>query len=342
MKKNFFSILIPFSVLLCISSVVLAQQRQVTGIVLNAAGKGIPSATVTVVETRDANATNQEGRFSIKAAPGQHLEVSSVGYRNNSVEVGKNNSVVISLQSSGKELGEVIVTALGISRDKKALGYAVQEVSGETIKNTAETNVVNALAGQAAGVYVNSSNGNVGSSSRIVIRGNQSLTGNNQPLFVVDGVPIDNSIVNSSSGGMDFTDMGNGAADINPSDIATITILKGGNAAALYGSRGANGVVLITTKSGKGTGFSVSLENSTTLSNPLLLPNYQNEYGQGGGQQYWYKDGKNGGNSDGVDESFGPRLDYRLKPEDIVAGGKYYWAVQAGFPQKAGDILVLP
>jgi TonB-linked SusC/RagA family outer membrane protein len=342
MKKYIFSIVIPLFVLLCFTLSVSAQQKQISGLVLNADGKGIPSATVTVVETRDATATNQEGRFFIKATPGQHLEISSVGYLNNSVEIGQKSSVVISLKSSGKELGEVIVTALGISRDKRALGYAVQEVSGQTIKNTAETNVVNALAGQAAGVYVNSSNGNVGSSSRIVIRGNQSLTGNNQPLFVVDGVPIDNSIASSTSGGMDFTDIGNGAADINPSDIANITILKGGNAAALYGARGANGVVLITTKSGKGTGFSVSLENSTTFSNPLLLPTYQNEYGQGGDQQYWYKDGKNGGNSDGVDESFGPRLDYRLKPEDIVAGGKYYWAVQAGFPQKAGDILVLP
>ncbi len=319
-----------------------AQQRQITGIVLNADGNGVPSATVTVVETKDATTTNEQGRFSIKAATGQRLEVSSVGYLNSSVAVEKKNALIVALQSSGQELGAVVVTALGISREKRALGYAVQEVSGETIKNTAETNIVNALTGQAAGVYVNSSNGNVGSSSRIVIRGNQSLTGNNQPLFVVDGVPIDNSIVTSTSGGYDFTDMGNGAADINPSDIANVTILKGGNAAALYGARGASGVVLITTKSGKGKGFSVSLENSTTLSDPLLLPNYQNEYGQGGGQQYWYKDGLNGGNNDGVDESFGPRLDYIVKPEDIVPGGKLYWAIDAGFPQTAGNILQLP
>ena len=121
-----------------------------------------------------------------------------------------------------------------------------------------------------------------------------------------------------------------------------MTILKGGNAAALYGSRGANGVILITTKSGSKKGFSVEIENSTTFSNPILLWDFQNEYGQGGYEQFWYKDGLNGGINDGVDESFGPRLDYTVQPEDIVPGGKLYWAVEAGFPQTAGSILKLP
>lgn len=317
-----------------------AQQRQLSGVVVDADGNGIPSATVTVVETKDATTTNEQGKFSIKAATGQHLEISSVGYENKTFTVTKSNDLRVSLQTSGKEMDEVVVTALGISREKKALGYSVQEVSGESIKNTSESNLVNALVGKAAGVYVNNTSGNVGASSRIVIRGNKSLKGDNQPLFVVDGVPIDNSISSSTTGG--FTDMGNGAGDINSSDVASVTILKGGNAAALYGARGANGVVLITTKSGKGKGFSISLENTMTFSDPLLLPNFQNEYGQGGGGQYWYKDGLNGGKNDGVDESFGPRLDYRVKPEDIVPGGKLYWAVEAGFPQKAGEILVLP
>lgn len=319
-----------------------AQQIVITGVVINAEGNGIPSATLQIVETKETAITAEDGSFSIKAAIGQHLEITSVGYVKKSIIIGKGKIIKVLLENSGKELGEVVVTALGISREKKALGYAVQEISGESIKNTAETNLVNALAGKSAGVFINNSSGNVGASSRIVIRGNQSLLGENQPLFVVDGVPIDNSINSSTRGNYDFTDMGNGAADINPSDIANVTILKGGNASALYGSRGANGVVLITTKSGKGKGFSVSLESSVTLANPLVLPTFQNEYGQGNGEQYWYKDGRNGGRYDGVDESFGPRLDYRVKAEDIVPGGKLYWAIQAGFPQTVGEILKLP
>lgn len=329
-------------ILLLSVSALFAQQKEVKGKVISSEGKVIPSATVMIAGTTRATTTDDQGNFTLNASPGQKLEISSVGYQSTSIVIGKDRQITITLSILGQELGEVVVTALGITREKKALGYSVQEVSGESIKNTAESNIVNALAGKAAGVYVNNSSGNVGASSRIVIRGNQSLKGNNQPLFVVDGIPIDNSIVSGTKGGYDFTDMGNGAADINSSDIANVTILKGGNAAALYGSRGANGVILITTKSGKGKGFSISLENSMTISDPLLLPDYQNEYGQGGGQQYWYKDGLNGGNGDGVDESFGPRLDYRLKAEDIVAGGKYYWAVEAGFPQKAGEILSLP
>ena len=340
--KKYVPGLLTIIVFLCAHTVLLAQQKQITGKVLGSDGNGISAVTVKLVGTQTATATDEQGNFKISALTGQRLDFSSVGYLKNSILIGNENNLNIILTSADKELGEVVVTALGISREKKALGYSVQKVSGESIKNTSESNIVNALTGKAAGVYVNNSSGNVGASSRIVIRGNQSLKGNNQPLFVVDGIPIDNSIVSGAKGNYDFTDMGNGAADINAYDIANVTILKGGNAAALYGARGANGVVLITTKSGKGKGFSVSLENTLTFSDPLLLPNYQNEYGQGGGQQYWYKDGLNGGSNDGVDESFGPRLDYRLKPEDIVAGGKYYWAVQAGFPQKAGEILVLP
>ncbi|HCC71723.1 MAG TPA: hypothetical protein DEQ09_11305, partial [Bacteroidales bacterium] len=139
-----------------------------------------------------------------------------------------------------------------------------------------------------------------------------------------------------------FVDMGNRAADINPADIEEITVLKGGNAAALYGARGANGVVLITTKTGSKRGFSVELENTTSFSSPLRLPTFQNQYGQGGGGQYWYYDGLNGGKNDGVDESFGPELDYVVKAEDIQPGGKMYWAIEAGFPQTVGQILKLP
>ncbi len=323
---------------------IFGQTRQLTGKVTSAADKEpIPGVAVVLKGTQTAASTGADGSFVLTVkTQGGILEFSSVGYVKVDVPITASNTYDVSLESDVRNINEVVVTALGISREKKALGYAVQDISGDIIKKSAETNVINSLAGRSAGVYVNNSNGNVGASSRIIIRGNQSLRSDNQPLFVVDGVPIDNSIVESTRGGYDFTDLGNGAADINPSDIATMTVLKGGNAAALYGSRGANGVILITTKSGGKKGFNVELENSTTFSKPLLLPDFQNDYGQGGYGQFWYKDGLNGGKNDGVDESFGPQLDYIIKPEDIQPGGKMYWAVQAGFPQTAGQILSLP
>ncbi len=319
-----------------------AQNIAVSGTVVEETGIPLPGVTILIKGTSSGTSTDLDGKYSLTVNNDATLVFSYVGYRDQEIVVGSRTIIDVSMQQAIQSIDEVVVTALGISREKKALGYAVQELSGDDIKKTSETNFINSLAGKSAGVLINNSNGNVGASSRITIRGNQSLTGNNQPLFVVDGIPIDNSLNSSARGGYDYTDMGNGAADINPADIANVTILKGGNAAALYGSRGANGVVLITTKSGGGKGFSVAVENSITFSNPLLIPDYQNEYGQGGGLKYWYKDGLNGGKHDGVDESFGPRLDYTVQAEDIVPGGKLYWAIEAGFPQTVGQILVLP
>jgi len=323
---------------------VFGQTRQLTGTVTAAADKQpLPAVTVMVKGSQTGATTGNDGRFTLPVkSDAVTLVFSSIGYQRIEVPITASNTYNAEMQVDVMNIDEVVVTALGISREKKALGYAVQDVSGDVIKRSAETNVINSLSGRSAGVFVNSSNGNVGSSSRITIRGNQSLKGNNQPLFVVDGVPIDNSIVESTRGNYDFTDLGNGAADINPSDIENMTILKGGNASALYGSRGANGVILITTKSGGKKGFNVELENSTTFSRPLVLPDFQNDYGQGGGGQFWYKNGLNGGKNDGVDESFGPELDYVIKAEDIQPGGRMYWAVQAGFPQTVGQILSVP
>ena len=235
------------------------QNRKLSGIVTSAADKQpLPSVTVLEKGTQNGTTTGGDGRYELTVSgQANTLVFSSVGYRRVEVPVTGSNTYDLAMELDVLAINEVVVTALGITREKKALGYAVQDVSGDVIKRSAETNVINSLAGRSAGVYVNSSNGNVGASSRIIIRGNQSLKGNNQPLFVVDGVPIDNSIVESTRGGYDFTDLGNGAADINPSDIENMTILKGGNASALYGSRGANGVILITTKSGSKKGFNV-------------------------------------------------------------------------------------
>jgi TonB-linked SusC/RagA family outer membrane protein len=318
-------------------------QHQIKGIVLD--NNGLPLLGANILEKGSTNGTQTDfdGAFTISVSnPNAVLIISYLGFVNQEVSVSGTTIISVNMKEDHSELREVVVTALGITREKKALGYAVQEISGDDIKNTSETNVINALAGKSAGVFINNSNGNVGASSRITIRGNQSLTGNNQPLFVVDGIPIDNTVVSSSNGSYDFTDMGNGAADINPSDIAEMTVLKGGNAAALYGSRGANGVILITTKSGKGKGFSISVENTMTFSDPLLLPDFQNEYGQGNEGQFWYVDGLNGGKYDGVDESFGPKLDYVVQAEDIAPGGDLYWAIEAGYDQIVGEILSLP
>ncbi|MCP4311537.1 MAG: SusC/RagA family TonB-linked outer membrane protein [Bacteroidetes bacterium] len=342
MKK--FTISTILLLLLALSS--FGQSRSITGTVTSSEdGSPLPGVTVMIKGTTSGTITGADGAFELGISGSEGvIQFSFIGMLTREVEITASTVYDVVMEPSTIALDDVVVTALGISRDRKALGYAVQDVDGEVLKNSAETNVINALAGRSAGVYVNSSNGNVGASSRIVIRGNQSLKGNNQPLFVVDGVPIDNTIVESRRGNnnYDFTDMGNGAADINPSDIEEMTVLKGGSAAALYGSRGANGVILITTKSGSNRGFSVEVENSTTFSSPLLLPDYQNEYGQGGGMQYWYEDGLNGGRNDGVDESFGPRLDYVVQAEDIAAGGKLEWAVDAGFPQTVGQILSVP
>jgi len=353
MKRKF---IITVILLIAFIGNVIGQERTITGTVTSAEdGTSLPGVNIIVEGTAIGTITDMDGNYSITVpADAKELEFSFVGMLTKTVTIGSANVIDVILETGVQEVEEVIVTALGISRQRKALGYAVQDISGDDIKNTAETNIINALAGKSAGVYVNNSNGNVGASSRIIIRGNQSLKGNNQPLFVVDGIPIDNSIVhNTQSTGYaggdpnsgylpDYTDMGNGAADINPMDIAEMTILKGGSAAALYGARGANGVVLITTKSGIKKGFSVVVEHSTTFSTPFLLPDYQNEYGQGGGGKFWYYDGLNGGKNDGVDESFGPRLDYVVQAEDIVPGGKLYWAVEAGFPQTVGQILKVP
>lgn len=327
-----------------LSLIVFSQNRTLRGTVTSGQdGQPIPGVTVFIVGSSSGANTDSNGNFSIpfNGTSGK-IQFSFIGMKTMTVNITSSTVYNVALQQEVAALEEVVVTALGITRQKKALGYSTQDVSGEMLKRTNETNIVNSLAGKASGVYVQSSSGNVGSSSRITIRGNSSLRDANQPLFVVDGIPIDNSLVRLTSGTMYSTDLGNSAADINPSDIAEMSVLKGANASALYGSRGANGVVLITTKSGAKKGFSITVESATTFSKPSSLPDYQNQYGQGNLGKYWYKDGLNGGAYDGVDESTGPKLDYTVKPEDIQQGGDLYWTVQAGIPQTPGSILALP
>ena len=225
-------------------------------------------------------------------------------------EVAIAPQISVTLKSDTHLLDEVVVTALGISREKKALGYTAQEVKQDALVQGKDNNLLNSLSGKIAGVRITNTQGDVGS-SRIVIRGETSIAGENQPLFIVDGIPVDNSQLNARSSGRDFK---NAIADLNPEDIKTLTVLKGPNAAALYGARAAHGAIVITTKGGdkRQKGIGITLHSSTQVSFVATLPEFQNLFGQGAGGRFSYVDGKGAGVNDGVDESWGPRLDIGL------------------------------
>ena len=307
-----------FLSLFLVAPALQAQQNTINGKVMDLNNNPIPGVNVLVIGTSQGTITDIEGNYRLDVnKDNERLLFSFVGYETKEVNINGRSTINVSLTESSRELGEVIVTALGVERETKALGYAVQEVKGNTITEARETNLVNSLAGRVAGVNVTGSSTTVGGSSRITIRGESSLDINkNQPLFIVDGVPINNNVVGSSGSGNMETDYGNGAAEVNPDDIESISILKGPNAAALYGSRAANGVIIITTKSGKGVkGIGVSVNSTTTFEKPLLLPDWQDQYGQGNRGQFAFVNGSGAGIADGVDESWGPRLDGQLIPQ---------------------------
>lgn len=289
-------------------------QSKLEGTVVDAVTKEpVIGASVNIKGTTHGVVTDLDGKFFFQT--GQKfpytLIISYLGYKKAEVVVQK-NAVVIDLEQEQNALSEVVVTALGITKEKKSLGYTTQSLKGKELASTKETNFLNSLTGKLAGVRITNSQGDMGS-SRIIIRGETSIAGNNQPLFVVDGVPVDNSQLNFGGATRDFR---NAIADLNPQDIETLTVLKGPNAAALYGSRAAHGVVLITTKSGKNQkGLGISVSSGITISQVSTLPAFQNSYGQGSNGKFSYVDGKGGGVNDGVDESWGPRLDGRLIPQ---------------------------
>ena len=289
-------------------------QSKLEGTVIDAITKEpVIGASINIKGTTHGVVTDLDGKFFFQT--GQKfpytLVVSYLGYKKREVVVNQ-NSVIIDLTEEQNVLSEVVVTALGITKEKKSLGYTTQSLKNKDIADTKETNFLNSLAGKLAGVRITNSQGDMGS-SRIIIRGETSIAGNNQPLFVVDGVPVDNSQLNSGGATRDFK---NAISDLNPQDIETLTVLKGPNAAALYGSRAAHGVVLITTKSGKSQkGLGISVSSGITISQVATLPSFQNSFGQGSNGKFSYVDGKGGGINDGVDESWGPKLDGRLIPQ---------------------------
>lgn len=306
------------TVLLCCFAVASSQTRPITGQVQDSKGSPVPFATVTVKGTKTAVAADANGNFRIEAKEGETLVFTSTGFTNKEVKVGASSTVSVSLDNQG-EMQEVVVTALGITRTKNQLPYAAQKVSGADISQTRSTNVMSSLSGKVAGLDIKQNN-TMGGSTNVLLRGSKSLTGNNQALFVVDGVPFDNANNNTldqttGRGGYDY---GNAAADINPDDIESVTVLKGAAASALYGSRGSNGVILVTTKKGK-NGFSVTVNSGVAVSSILrnTFPKYQKDYGAGYGDYFGAADVDGDGTDDDVaptqdDASWGIKFDPNL------------------------------
>ena len=262
----------------------------------------IIGATVKVKGSKALGAvTDLDGHFSLHVKPGTVLEVSYIGYK--SLTVKAQNGMTIVLEEDKKTLDEVVVTALGIKRDRKALGYGVGEVKGDELKKAKETNVINSLAGKVAGLVVSQTAGGASGSTRVVLRGNTEMTGNNQPLYVVDGVPLDNTNFGSAgtSGGFD---LGDGISSINPDDIESMSVLKGPAASALYGSRASHGVILITTKKAAKDKMSVEYNGSLTFDTQLAKwNNVQQVYGMGSNGKYSIDAVSN------TNKSWGPKAD---------------------------------
>ncbi|MEM9144474.1 MAG: SusC/RagA family TonB-linked outer membrane protein, partial [Bacteroidota bacterium] len=264
-------------------TVYLYGQQQVSGVVSSDDGELLPGVSVVVKGTTTGVSSDFDGNYSINVPNAQStLVFSYLGMETQEVVVGGRSTINVTMATSSEALDEVVVTALGISREKKSLGYAVSEVDGDALDNVPQENALNALSGKVSGVSINSTGG-PGSSVNMVIRGANSLTGDNQPLFVIDGTPIFNTLNNVSGfGDRNTVDFGNPISDINPDDIENISILKGASAAALYGSRAGNGVVLITTKSGKAKkGLGVTVTSNAVFDIPFRYINSHRRFAAG-------------------------------------------------------------
>ncbi len=321
---------------------VFAQTRTITGTVTSSDdGSSIPGVTVLVKGTTIGTTTDLDGNYTL-AVPTEYntLIFSFVGMKSLEVELGKSNTINISMESDVLVMDEVVITALGIPREKKSLGYSTQEVQGDQVSMVKQDNFVNSLAGQVAGLNVTSTT-NLGGSTNVLLRGAKSLTGDNQALFVVDGVPVNNDVTNTRAQEQAGTgyDFGNAASDINPENIASINVLKGAAATALYGSRAANGVIMITTKKGKqatgmvrkGAGVTFSTSASIGFVDRSTFIRYQKDYGAGYGQyyygpgDYWYERYINADNTITVDPTYAgqPTTQWVVTSEDASYGAPF-------------------
>ncbi len=357
--------LMMFLILFFIGIGIITAQTQVRGTVVDDAGDPVIGATIQIKGTTQGTVTDFNGNFTLSAPATGTLVISYVGFQSQEVPVSANVRVV--LREDTELLEEVVVTALGITREKKSLGSAVQDVNADELVKAASPNVISSLSGKIAGMQVNQAGGQIGASSRIVLRGNSSL-GDNQPLVVIDGVPVSNSTTRQNS-----VDFGSGLNDVNPQDIESVSVLKGGAAAALYGMRAGHGVILITTKSGARAkqGISVDYDANFNVDQIYGIQRMQNKYGQGYlGDEWFYKeaqadgytgsyqdfalggydpgygfkytDGYGGGTNDGVDESWGPRLDIGLMiPQfnsPVDANGNYQATPWVSNPNNVRDL----
>ena len=255
-------------------------QNTVTGRVTDAGGKGIAGINVLVKGTRIGTSTKEDGSFSIPAPAGATLVISGIGYAPQEIAVNNRSSISVSLSEKQGELSAVVVTALGISKDARKVGYAVTTIGGGQLDKARESNVALSLSGQVAGLNVHGDNGGPGGSARILLRGMPSMNSGGSPLFVINGVPMDNSNRGSANewGG---ADLGDGIGNINPDDIETMTVLKGQAASALYGARASNGVILITTKKGKKGDVNIEFNTNNAMDQAINYTDYQYQYGQG-------------------------------------------------------------
>lgn len=280
--------------------------REVRGNVVDESGQ--PMTGVGVVLKSDSTqgaVTDLDGNWNITAKTGDVLEFTFLGYLTQTVTVSDKDVYNLQMQPDAKMLDEVVVTALGITRSEKALTYNVQEVGGDELTTVKSTNFLNSLAGKAAGVVVNSSASGPGGAVKVVMRGAKSISQSNNALYVIDGIPMFNRVSDGGSGSMAKQPGTESIADINPDDIESMTLLTGPSAAALYGYEGANGVVLITTKKGRADKTTVSFTNNTTFSDPMMMPKFQNTYG----------------NIPGSVSSWGGHTDYRYDPSNFFNTG---------------------
>lgn len=330
MKLKFNGFLILLIVLA--SQLTFAQERTVSGTISDYAGLPLPGVSVLVKGTKYGTQTDFDGKYAIKATSSQVLVFSYIGMKTQEV-MASSSSINVKLKEDSVELEEVVITALGVKREKKSLGYGVAVVSSDDLIRSGENNVIEGLAGKAAGVQINGSAGLPGASSKILIRGAKSISGSTDPLIIVDGVPFNNDTQGNATGDSPFntnlsgTNLSNRALDINPNDIESVTILKGGAAAALYGERAGNGVVLYTTKKGKSRkGIGVDLSFNTSATTVSQLPKLQSKYAAGNlgvyiapanaGPDGLYDTG-DAGELSGTQRSWGPLI-------STVPGAKYY------------------
>ena len=327
------------STIFAMVSFFMLSQTAIEGKVVDQNNDPIPYVKVKVLGSNQGTTSNEKGEFSIDVSPVDSIKFSALYFEPKTILVSDRSDWNITLESGVDELDEVVITALGLKRNKRDLGYAVQTLEGKELTEVRQPNLVNALAGRIAGVQTTNGSSGVGSSSRIVIRGETSLSGNNQPLFVVDGVPVSNEFVANNTENLETgfheVDYGNGMGNFSADDIESISVLKGPSAAALYGTRAAGGVVIIETKEGEKTdGIGISVNSSVTMEQIAFLPEFQNTYGQGSGGVFAYEDGLGGGTGDGGLVSFGPQMNGQLIPQ--YDGPSFD---QNGNPVRGGDVI---